>query len=114
MRNRPALQKFSGLVTWPEERAALRILVTGNFSRLVVIMMPAQQCGAERATGVARSRLDPDFLERSFAENSAVADTIQRDATRETEMTRARKRVGMARHPQHHFLSHGLDRASEI
>src|SRR5437763_5346450 len=114
MRNRPALQKFSGLVTWSEERAALRIFLAGNLSRLLMIMMPAEKRGAERATGVARGRLDPDFLERSLAEHSAVAYTIERDAAGQTKMARARQRVGMARHPQHHFLSHRLDRASEV
>src|SRR5437764_9855271 len=77
-------------------------------------MMPAQQRSAERATGVARGRLDPDFFERSFAKNPAVADAIKRDAAGQAEMRGTRKRVGVARHPQHYFLRHRLERASEI
>src|SRR2546421_9677067 len=114
MRNRRSLQKFSGIISWAEERAALRISFAGNFSRLLMIMMPAQQRSAERTTSVARGWLYPDFLERSFAKNPAVADAIKRNATGQTKIARARQRVGVARHSQHNFLRHGLERASEI
>ena len=86
MRDFLGLQKFRGIVGGAEERAALRIVLARDFSRLVVIMIPAQESGAERATGVARGRLDPDFLEKSFTENPAVADTIERNAAGQTEI----------------------------
>ena len=54
-----------------------------------------RKCSADRKSGVAGSRLNINFLERSAFEHFSVCDTIERDATRETEgfFFRARRQL---------------------
>ena len=51
--------------------------------------MPDEQRGAERAAGVARRRLDPDVLERPFAQQPAVGDAVERDAAGQHQVLHA-------------------------
>ena len=59
---------------------------------------------AERAAGVSGGRLDPDLLERTFAKDPAVADAVERDAARQTQIFSCRFRDARSRHLQHRPL----------
>src|ERR1700676_4241016 len=48
--------------------------------------MPQRQRDANRPTGVAGCGLNPDLLERSVTPDAAVADAVERDAARETQI----------------------------
>src|SRR2546423_317434 len=77
-------------------------------------MMPAEKSGAQGATGVACCRLDPDFFERTVAQDAAVADAVERNAARQTQLPLPRQVVRMSGYPQHDFFSHRLDRARDV
>jgi len=51
---------------------------------LVVIVVPAHQRSAQRATGIPGRGLNPDILERTFAQNAAVRNAVQCHTTGET------------------------------
>ena len=55
-------------------------------ARLRQHLMPDQQRRAERAAGVAGRRLNPDLLERAFAQDPAVADAVERHAAGQDEV----------------------------
>ncbi len=64
--------------------------------------------------GIARGRLNPDILERPFAQDAAIADAIERHAAGQHQVLHAGARVDMPRTAQHHILGHGLDRGGQI
>ena len=49
--------------------------------------MPDELRDAERAAGVAGGRLDPESLERAFAQQPAVADAVERDAAGQAQVS---------------------------
>src|SRR5688572_2435285 len=76
--------------------------------------MPDDCSGANGTAGIAGSRLNRDVLERSFTEDSAVCDAVQRDATGETEVLFARFAMQRARETQDDFFGHDLDRSRDV
>jgi hypothetical protein len=46
--------------------------------------MPGKLSHAERTTGVARRRLNPELLERALPEQPAVPHAVERDAAGKT------------------------------
>ena len=52
---------------------------------------------AERAAGVAGRRLNPDVLERPFAQDAAVADAVERHAAGQAQVLHAGLRVDVPR-----------------
>ena len=76
--------------------------------------VPCRERRPDRAAGVAGRRLNPDRLVRAFAKNAAVADAVQGDAARETQVVRAGLRMKGRRQPQHHFFGDVLDRPGQI
>ena len=50
------------------------------------VPVPDQLRHAERAAGIARRRLDPEPLERPFAQQPPVADAVERDAAGQAEV----------------------------
>ena len=69
---------------------------------------------AERAASIAGSGLNPDVLERTFAEQAPVANAVERDAAGKTEIVRARHLLRRLCHAQHDFLGHHLHRPREV
>ena len=51
---------------------------------------------AERPAGIAGRGLDPDLLERAFAEDPAVGHAVQGDAAGQAEVRQARSWRGRA------------------
>ena len=76
--------------------------------------MPEAQRHAERAAGIAGRRLNPDLLERAFAQDAAVADAVQRDAAGQAQVAHAGFAVRERGHLQHHLFGDLLDRPREI
>jgi hypothetical protein len=68
----------------------------------------------QRATGVTRCRLDPDFAERTFAQNSTVAHTIERNTAGQAKIRQTGEAVRGARHAQHDLFANILYRARQI
>src|SRR6185436_8138194 len=60
-------------------RIGLTAFCLGCRARVPKVLVPNGQRRAKRTAGIARRRLDPKFLEWSFAKNLAVADAIERD-----------------------------------
>ena len=58
-------------------------------ARPVEELVPDEERGAERAAGVAGRGLNPDALERPFAQDAAVRHAVERDAAGETEVSGA-------------------------
>ena len=67
-------------VGFPEKGPALRV-ASGGRTGVSEQLMPDKERNAQCAARVPRGGLDPDILERAFAENSAIADAIQCNTT---------------------------------
>ena len=78
------------------------------------MVMGDPQRDAERPARIARRRLDPDLVERSFPLDTAVADAVQCHAAGHAQVFQARQLVCGARHAQHDFLGDILNRSGEI
>jgi hypothetical protein len=76
--------------------------------------MPHVICRAERPAGIARGRLDPDLLERTVAQDPAVAHAVERDAARHAQILRAGHFVHVTRRLEHRVFGDGLDRRREV
>src|SRR5262249_44961694 len=66
------------------------------------------------AAGVTSRRLNPEFLKRTFAQNSAIAYTIKCNPAGQTEIPCAGLLMYCARQSQHDFLGNVLHRPREI
>ena len=66
------------------------------------------------AAGIAGGRLDPDVLERPFAEQSAVGDAVQGHAAGQDQVLQARPGMHVAADPQHGLLGHRLNAGRQI
>ena len=96
---------------WPEIGAlhAIECAVQSGaaWTKMLVI---GGECGADRAAGITRRRLNPDALEGTIAQNLAIGDAIERDATSKAEIFNLVCLRKVARHAQHDFfgdLLHG-------
>src|SRR5262245_7954921 len=78
-----------------------------------VLMVSGRRC-TERSTGIAGCGLHPDPLEGAIAQDLAVADAIERDATSKTKVLDAVRFGQVAREPQHDLLGHLLHRGRQI
>src|SRR4051794_3990408 len=76
--------------------------------------MPYRQSSADRPTGVASRRLDPQSVKGSFSKNSAVSDTVQRNSPRQAEVFGSGLAMQTSHETEHHFFRNFLDRACEI
>ena len=70
--------------------------------------------GTKSAAGISGGRLNPDAIEPTVAKDFAVGNTVQCDATRETEIAGTAFGRGETRHATHHFFGDHLDRCGEI
>src|SRR3990170_1243486 len=76
--------------------------------------MPDQLGDTQGAAGVARGWLDPDSLERTFAQQPPVAYAVERDAAGQAEVVEPREATRRLCHPEHHLFAHDLNRAGQI
>src|ERR1700679_303403 len=76
--------------------------------------MVSRERGADRATGVTGSRLNPDIFEAPVAPDLTVGDAVKRHATCETEIPASGFGCECTRKPEYHFFRHRLDRSSQI
>ena len=88
-----------------EIRSLLCICALGS-ARMTFELIPAPQRGSQSAAGISRRGLDPEILERPFAEQAAVGDAIQRDAAGQTEAFQLGLTVRMFRQLEHNLLGH--------
>src|SRR6185312_4833058 len=72
------------------------------------------ECGADRAAGIARSRLNPDLLEGAVAQHLAVGDAVERDAAGKAEIGDAGLARLRTRDTQHDLLGNRLQRRGDI
>ncbi len=89
-------------------------VVAVHRARLVVILVPGDQRRAQRTAGIAGRRLDPDVLERPFAQDAAIGHAVERDAAGQAQVVRLELVVNGARQAQHDLLGHRLDGAGDI
>src|SRR6185503_4229535 len=83
-------------------------------TRLAEIAMPERERYAERAAGVSRRGLDPEIVERPFAQDAPVGDAVERHAAGEAELGEAGLLPRVLGHLQHDLFGDLLDRAREI
>src|SRR5215217_9452367 len=76
--------------------------------------MPDRERDAERASGVARCRLDPDVFERHLLQHSSIRHAVQRNATSQTEMLHPGFTMNVTRHLQYHLFRDHLDAPREV
>ena len=76
--------------------------------------MPGEQRGAERPTGVAGRRLDPDVVVRAFPQQPAVGDAVQRHAAGQHQMLHPGLLVHVAAHAEHDLFGDRLDAGRQI
>ena len=76
--------------------------------------MPDAHRRAERAAGVTRGGLNPHLFERAFTQDAAVADTIERHAAGQAQVTHPGLLVREAGHLQHHLFGDLLDRPRQV
>src|SRR5688500_6334269 len=81
---------------------------TGDGARLLQMAVPNQLCHTQRTARITGGRLDPQLLERSFAENPTVADAVERHATRETQVLHSGFAMDRACHAQHDLFADHL------
>src|SRR3989338_2526767 len=72
------------------------------------------QSRSERPSRVSRGWLDVDILEQSFLENESVSDTIERDASGETEIVRRMYPFRVLRYFENNFFGNHLERRGDI
>ena len=97
----------------PQEAAHLCILAVGR-PRLVQQLVPDEQGSPQGAAGIASGRLNPDVLERSFTQQPAVGDAVQRHAARHHEVLHPSLAVQLAPYAQHDLLGHFLDTGRQV
>src|SRR5437588_4251552 len=71
--------------------------------------MPNKSSRSQSAARIASRRLNPDVLERSFAQQSAIGDTIESHAPGPDQMFHAGQPMRFGGHPQQNLLSNFLD-----
>ena len=81
---------------------------------IVQILVPCKKSRTDGASRITGSRLYPDVFKRPFPKDSAVADAIECDTTRKTEIFLPRFAVYVLRHAKHHLFRHVLNRAGQI
>ena len=92
-----------------EERAKAEDHLVINRDGAVEVILEGADSG--RITG---GRLNPNIFKRSFTQNSAVGNTIQRDSAGHTEPLHPRFFVHKARHPKHRFFRNYLDAPRQV
>src|ERR1700719_561955 len=88
---------------WAQERTR-HAVAGGHAARLPLELVIGGERRADRATGVARRRLNPDVLELAVAQHLAVGDAIERHPAREAQIARAGTAGEAARQPQHRLF----------
>ncbi len=76
--------------------------------------MPQAERHADGAPGVAGRRLNPHLLERSFPQDAAVADAVERNAAGQAQVAQTGLAMREAGHLQHHLLGDHLDRPRDV
>ena len=76
--------------------------------------MVAGERGAQSAARVARRRLDPDPIAAGIAQDLAIRDAIERDASRQAEVSYSRFLAQRTREAQDDLLGDCLDRGRQI
>ena len=89
--------------------AWLAVPADGYLPRLLEVAMPDELRDTERAAGIAGGRLNPDLLERPFAQQAAVADAVERDAARHAQRLGAGFLLRGPGHAEHDLFAHDLD-----
>ena len=98
---------------WSEIAAALVIELV-VWSWIVEQLVPDQQGDSECSTGVSCRGLDPDLIERSFSEDSAIGHAIECDSTGEAQFVHSCGLVDMVSHFQHGVFGDGLDAGCDV
>ncbi len=96
------------------EITALHRVVSVARSRVVQDFVVDEKRDADGASGIPGRRLNPDLLERTFAEQTAVPDAVERDSTRQAQIFRARFLVHVASHSQHDLFGDLLNGCGQV
>ena len=81
---------------------------------LVHELVPNKERRPECTSSISGGRLDPQFLERTFSEDSPVPDAVQSDATGHDEIRQPRQLVSVTRRPEHDLFGDFLDGRGDI
>ena len=73
---------------------------SAGLARLLQQLMPDEQRRAQRTAGVAGRRLNPDVVERPFAQQPAVGHAVERHATGQHEVLQLRFAMHVPADPQ--------------
>ncbi len=70
--------------------------------------------GADRASRISRSGLNPDIRKDSRAQQLSIGDAVECHAPRHAEFTLASAHCEIAAYPQHRFIEDRLDRCRDV
>jgi hypothetical protein len=76
--------------------------------------MPNQLSNAEGAARISGRWLDPDLLEGSLSEQATIPHTVERHPSSKAQGIGPGLSANRAGHAQHDFLTHHLDRPSQV
>ena len=99
---------WASLKPGPIVRALLGPPRRGGPRPLLEVHVPGHQRRSQSTSGVARGGLDPQVLERTLAQDPAVAHAVERHTPRHAEVLLTRNLVDMAGHTEHGFLTDHL------
>ena len=97
-----------------EQGAALGVLDAVGRPRPAQELVPGEERGPQRSSGVARGRLDPEPVEDLLPQDAAVAHAVQGDASGQAEVLEAGLAPDVPRHPEHDLLRGFLDRGRQV
>lgn len=83
-------------------------------ARIVQQLVPDVLGRPQGPAGVTRRGLDPDRLERPFAQDAPVGHAVQRHPAGQAQVFHARLRVYVAGLTQHDLLGNPLDRCGDV
>ena len=81
---------------------------------VIQVLVPDRERRPQRSARVARRRLNPDSLERSFTQNAAIPDTVECHAAGQAQILFTGLAVNVIRHAQHRQLNDFLNRPRQI
>src|SRR5204862_5348429 len=89
----------------PEVRAVHAVgLRLRDAARLIEIPVPQRERDTDRPARVAGGRLNPDPIERPFAQDASVADAIERHAAGQAQIAEAGLAMRERGHLQHRLF----------
>ena len=104
---------FRGRIAGPQKASPLAVARI-RLARFLQQLMPHEPGRSERSARVAGRGLDPNIVERPFAQQPPIGHAIQGNAAGQHQISLHRFFMQIAAEPQHHVFRHHLDACRQI